>query len=113
MSIRPLDLQVNINSMLETSKTEAMKQSMAAQEQRIHDERSQQESKNRENMVNASEKADVPDNLKDTDSHFGAKTESEMEEEFSRDNQKKKRSDSEHKKPDEHSSGDHTIDVLA
>ncbi|MES0490966.1 MAG: hypothetical protein ABUK01_13295 [Leptospirales bacterium] len=90
MSVKPLDLQVNMQSVMETSKAQGVKQAAAASEQRLLDERNVEDSKKRGQKVNETPKSESSPKLKDTEDHFGNKTEAELEQEYSDRKQKKK-----------------------
>jgi len=119
MSIRPLDLQVNINSMMEISKHQGVKESLAVEQQRSIDQQSIDDAKHRDKMVNASSRPDTSEELKDREGHHGSKTEPELENEYYEENQKehpsakKKDETPEDKKEIQGDSDQHHIDILA
>ncbi len=90
MPVRPLDLQVNINTLLETSREQSVRQTLAAQEQRTLDNQAVEDAKNREKMVNKTPKPEEQSELEDKEKHFGNKTEPELEREFSEKERKRK-----------------------
>lgn len=91
MAVRPLDLQVNMNTLLETSRDQGVRQTLAAQEQRSHDNQAVEDAKTREKMVNKTPKPEEQEELEDKEKHFGNKTEPELEREFSEKERKRKK----------------------
>lgn len=89
MPVRPLDLQVNINSVVETSRAQSVKHSLAAEQQRSIDHQSVEDARNREKMVNQTEKPTTQEKLSDKEKHF-AKTEAEIENEEAKEKHKEK-----------------------
>lgn len=114
MSLRPLDLQVNMNAVMETSRDQGLKMANMLQEQRVIDQDIIEDAKNREKMVNKAEKADSGEKLEDSEKHFGNKTAAETEQEFAGEEKEEKPGEptptQEKKKPG--SSPEHHIDVL-
>jgi len=93
-----MDLQVNMQSVMETSRAEGTKMALAASEQRLLDTHNKEESQAQEKQVNRVPKDEGSEKLKDTEKHFGSQTEAESEQEFSEDNQKQESTEKEPKK---------------
>ena len=111
MSVKPMDLQVNMQSVMETSKAQGVKQAAAASEQRLHDAHNVEDSKKRSEKVNETPKSETSPKLKDTEDHYGNKTEAELQQEYSDRKEKKKRD--EKKADEEDDKNDGHINFLA
>ncbi|MCB1200781.1 MAG: hypothetical protein KDK41_09060 [Leptospiraceae bacterium] len=123
MAIRPLDLQVNINALLEITKHEGDRHSREEIQRRSSDKKIAESASRKVRSVTPAEEAEIRPDLKDTHPHFGELTEQEIAyREHSRqlshqqgstdsDEQEKKsqNQNSEQKKPD----SDHLLDILA
>jgi len=91
MSVRPLDLQVNMNSLIETSRDQAARQATILQEQRVMDGHIVDDSLKSQQKVNKSDKPAASEQLDDTEKHFGTRTEAETEQQYSADEKKGKK----------------------
>ena len=90
MSVKPLDLQVNINATIHVGKEESERIAKTAEQQRDIDMKVLKESQKRSEQVNKSEGAEKGPQLKDTESHFGLKTMPEQEAEIYEKEKRKK-----------------------
>ncbi|MDH5720857.1 MAG: hypothetical protein OEZ13_09635 [Spirochaetia bacterium] len=90
MSIKPLDLQVNINATLHVGKEEAERIAKGTEQQREIDMKAIKEAQKRSEQVNKSESSEGGQKLKDTESHFGLKTLPEQEAEIYEKEKRKK-----------------------
>jgi len=113
MSVRPLDLQVNMNSLIETSRDQASRQAIVSQEQRAMDAHIISDATHGQHKVNKSSEAAQFEKLEDTERHFGNKTEAETEQQFSEDGKeyREKPADESKEKKSEKLSN-HIIDFL-
>ncbi|MDH5718357.1 MAG: hypothetical protein OEZ22_12080 [Spirochaetia bacterium] len=99
MSVKPLDLQVNINAAMRVGKEEAEKIARRDEEQRQIDMKAVSEAQKRNERVAESESSTKNLPLKDTESHFGAKTITEQEAEiYKNDKRQKQKKESEESK---------------
>lgn len=115
MSVRPLDLQVSINSLMETSRDQASRLATEAQEQRTMDGHIIDDALHRQHTVNKTNAPGGSEKLEDTERHFGNKTEAESEQEYAEDDKEHK----EHKELDDQVlpekktvKSDHIVDYL-
>jgi hypothetical protein len=119
MAIRPLDLQVSINSVIETSRDQAAKLATLMQEQRTIDGHMVDDAKHKSRIVNGTPKTDKLEKLDDTEKHFGNKTEAELEQEFADDDRKEKKTPDDEdqpielKKKKQGPDEEHHVDTLA
>ncbi|MDH4200145.1 MAG: hypothetical protein OEV66_07165 [Spirochaetia bacterium] len=90
MSVRPLDLQVNINSMLETARDQGMRQANLVDAEKVMGNQIIKESRQSEKQVNKTDKVEFEEPMEDSERHFGTKTEAEMEQEHSEENTHRK-----------------------
>jgi len=91
VSVKPIDLQVNMQSVMQASKAQGVKQAAAVSELRLHDAHNVEDSKKRSEKVNETPKSEASAKLKDTEDHYGNKTEAEIEQEYSDRKEKKKK----------------------
>ncbi|MDH4262627.1 MAG: hypothetical protein OEV78_06250 [Spirochaetia bacterium] len=117
MSVRPLDLQVNINSLIETSRDQASRQATTMQEQRVMDGHMIDDAILNQQKVNKTNAPTDNEELQDTERHFGNKTEAETEQQFSEDDKERKTQDKDEKSnasinKKKEKSSDHIIDFL-
>ena len=125
MSIKPLDLQVNINSLFEISRHEGDRRAKESDQMRQMDEKTIQEALKKNERVEKSAQSTDSNKTKGTEDHFGAKTKLEQIEEQYRDSHKppdhsnseqktfteqKSEPESEKKQNDD---GEHKINLLA
>jgi len=91
MSVRPLDLQVNINSLIETSRDQGSRLATLMQEQRTMDGHMVDDALSNEHRVNKTDKPASTEKLEDSERHFGNKTEAETEQQYSEDDKERKK----------------------
>jgi len=116
MSVRPLDLQVNINSLIETSRDQASRQASLSLEQRTMDGHMIDDAILNQQKVPKSDKVQPGEKLEDTERHYGNKTEAETEQQFSEDDKerRKKHEPAKEEKPEKkpEKPSDHIVDYL-
>jgi len=113
MSVKPIDLQVNIQSLIETSRDHGARQATILQEQRLKDLHNLEDGEKKNREVNSSAKSERNEPLKDNQEHFGNLTESELENEHSRKQEKKHHEKGKESSPPKPNDENDHIDYLA
>ncbi|RME88738.1 MAG: hypothetical protein D6767_09680 [Candidatus Hydrogenedentota bacterium] len=97
MPVKPLDLQVNINSLVEVSRLEGDRHARETDRQRHIDKQNIQDAIKQDQRVNQKEESAETGKLSDTEKHFGVKTVLEDEADFLEEQNRKRKKTSDKK----------------
>lgn len=105
--MKPLDLQVNMNTIIEVSRVQGERNAREFIQQRNIDDKAILEARLRTEQVNQAAESTASGALTDTEKHFGAKTDAEIEaDEFNKDQPKKDEKDDQHENSEDNESND-------
>lgn len=108
MPVKPLDLQVNINSLIEVARSEGDKHTREIDRQKQIDQNNVRDAVKKEQRVHEKGEAAEMGKLDDTEKHFGTRSVKEDEVDYLMRNRKKKHNSSEKEQKNEESNENKT-----
>lgn len=90
MAVRPIDLQVNMNTIFEVSRREGDRMARETGRQRDKDRQAIEAARQRSRQINQTAESDADPKMSDTEKHFGTRSQIEDEAKYFTENSRKR-----------------------